>query len=293
MEGKDIGTFAKNFTTTMEHVRNFTFYFQDLTFFQPNACEILWVRTQGYAHEGYCQDYYSGLMNSNLLSALKGVMSYYDTALQIHDDYIEAYNKQYEDGNIGNGMNWDPNTVGDGYKFKLYPESHPVLKSGSFPIVQAKVRRIWQAFYYWLSLDPADLIFEEVTKDRQYIRLMTQICLIGFIILSYLMYHLVILKIKAIRALWLDALRILPITCMGEKDTVLLLSQQTILRNIIMNENLRLDITMENKLNFLEQLDVNAIVRVNRGQMELAGYNGLIAIQKTFGLKRTNKGDWI
>jgi hypothetical protein len=82
-------------------------------------------------------------MNSNLLSALKGVIAYYDSALDLHEDYIREYNKQYEDGKIGNGKNWDPTTAGDGYKFELYPQSHPVLKSGSFPIIQAKVRRIW------------------------------------------------------------------------------------------------------------------------------------------------------
>jgi hypothetical protein len=107
------------------------------------------------------------------------------------------------------------------------------------------------------------------------------------------MYHMVILRLKAVRALWLDVVRLLPIKCMGEKDTVLLTSQESILTNIIMNENLRLDISVENKLNFLEKLELMVKIKVNKGHKEMGGYNGLISIERNFGLKRTTKGDWI
>lgn len=217
-------------------------------------------------------------MNANLLSALKGVISYYDSALDTHDDYIDSYNRLYENGKIGNGKVWDPTTSSSGYRFELYPKSHPVLKSSSFPIIQAKVRRIWQCFYYWLSLDPADLIFEEVTKDNQYLTLMTELCLIGFLVLTYLMYDLVILRLKAIRALWLDAVRVPPIVCMGEKDTVLLLSHTDILKNIIINESLNLDMATESRLNHLEKVEFKESVKINKGSRDQPGYNGLAII---------------
>lgn len=121
---------------------------------------------QAYAHLGFCEKYFDGLINGKLLSALRGVVTWYDQALRVHKDYIAAYNKEYELGHIGNGKEWDQNTYTGGYRFELYPKSHPVLKSENFIIVQAKVRRIWQVFHYWQTLDSADLIYEEVTKDR-------------------------------------------------------------------------------------------------------------------------------
>jgi hypothetical protein len=79
------------------------------------------------------------------------------------------------------------------------------------------------------------------------------------------MYHLVILKLKAIRALWIDAVRILPIQCMGEKDTVLLLGNSSILTNIVLNKNLNLDVNDENRLNYKGKIEERLFLKINRG----------------------------
>jgi surface antigen len=83
---------------------------------------------QPFHHKDHCKEYYNGLLNANLMSSLKGIISYLDNFMTIHDNYIEAYNEQYELGNIGNGKNWDATTNADGFRFELYPKSHPVLR---------------------------------------------------------------------------------------------------------------------------------------------------------------------
>lgn len=92
------------------------------------------------------------------------------------------------------------------------------------------------------------------------------------------MYRLVIRKLIATRALWLDAVRILPLVSMGEKDTALLLSQEDILQNIIMNDNLNLDLPPEQRLAYLNKIEEKQTLKVNRTTKEMGGYNGLMAI---------------
>jgi hypothetical protein len=94
------------------------------------------------------------------------MVSYLDTFLALHDDYIEAYNKQYEEGKIGNGKNFDPDSNTEGFDFELYPKSHPVLRHKNFIMTMSRVRRVLQVFYYWLTYRTVDFIIDEVYKDK-------------------------------------------------------------------------------------------------------------------------------
>ncbi len=91
------------------------------------------------------------------------------------------------------------------------------------------------------------------------------ICLVAYLLISYLMYVLVIQKLKVIRALWLDSVRILPIICMGEKNTVLINSQEEILRNVVLNKHLKLEVELDNKINFLKKLNIKQEIKINKG----------------------------
>ena len=193
---------------------------------------------QEFANKDICYQYYNGLLNANLLSSLKGIISYLDTFMDIHNDYIDAYNEQYNIGNIGNGRNFEPGTNTEGYQFELYPKSHPVLKHSNFNLWGAKFRRVFQVFYYWLTLAPADYIIEEVNKDRQYLYLMSNVCLIGFIAIAYMMYDKIVIRVKTARALWIDAIKLTPLECMGEGDTILLSSHRLFLTNMLMNDDM-------------------------------------------------------
>lgn len=203
---------------------------------------------QPLENDPWCYNYYNGLLNANLLSSMKGIISYLDNYMSVHDDYIEAYNKEYENGNIGNGNNYVPGSNGDGYEFEIYPKSHPVLNHKSMGIWGAKFRRVFQVFYYWLTLEPADYIIEEVNKDRQYLNLMSNICLIGFFLIAYQMYKQVVMKVKTARALWVDMVRILPLVCMGEKETVLLSSHKLFLNNLLLNDDMLETMNVDNKV---------------------------------------------
>ena len=57
---------------------------------------------------------------------------------RLHDEYVQAYNEEYEKGNIGNGKNYDPKNKKSVFEFELYPKSHPVLKNRSFNLVCCK-----------------------------------------------------------------------------------------------------------------------------------------------------------
>ena len=121
---------------------------------------------------------------------------------------------------------------------------------------------------------------------------MTRLCLLGFIFLSFLMYKFVILRLKVVRSYWLDAVRLIPLKCMGEKNTVLMLTQEAILENIIHDENFRLDMPLDKKVGFLQKLRQQHKIKINGHQREMGGYNGLLAIRDNFGITRTVRGDW-
>jgi hypothetical protein len=154
------------------------------------------IKNRPLENSEYCHEYYNGLLNTNHINAMRGMISYYDKLFKIHDEYIQAYNDEYQKGNIGNGKNYGQNLDRAGFEFELYPKSHPVLKNKNFNLISSKYNPIVESIYYYYSVPLTSILSSELSKDEQYFDLFFKISRGVFLIMWILLYNVICSEFK-------------------------------------------------------------------------------------------------
>ena len=210
---------------------------------------------------------------------------------RLHDEYVQAYNEEYEKGNIGNGKNYDPKNKKSVFEFELYPKSHPVLKNRSFNLVCCKYQHLILSLYWYYTVPTASVLLTTINMDRSYIGLALNISSLLILLAGYMIHQNVISEQKLVDSQVTELIRILPLVTLGEQQTALIKMNKDLCLNKIKTTGIFKDTRGKTKKMLIETVERSG--EDNEINKKINDYQRMRAIQAYFGVGRTSKGDWI
>ena len=214
--------------------------------------------------------------------------------MSIHDQYIIAYNDQYQTGKIGNGKNYEPLGHVVGYEFEAYPKSHPILKLESYQLVSSKLNKIAGSLYFLIVIPIARALKGELNKNRFFLDFVQIICQFFLAVVLILLYKLVVVKLTLSRAIWMEMIRMVPLECIGETNSTIQKSLEIVVKNMIFNsESFKFELSEEEKIRYLKDILQEELNNKQSDSIGINNSNQLNVIKKMYEINKTQRGDWI